>query len=85
MAASRSLIGSYMGSAAPQRDIQRLVDLWRVGWLPVERLRSATLELVDVDAALDALSGGQVVSCASSSGQALNSLAVLTFSRYSRL
>lgn len=61
VAGSRTLIGSYMGSAAPQRDIPRLVDLWRAGRLPVERLQSATLDLENVNAALDALSEGHVV------------------------
>ena len=58
---SRTLVGSYMGSAAPQRDIPRLLDLWRAKRLPVERLQSATLDLEDVNGALDALSEGHVV------------------------
>src|SRR5690606_29988723 len=31
----RSLVGSYLGSAVPARDIPRFVDMWREGRLPV--------------------------------------------------
>jgi len=55
------LVGSYMGSSAPQRDVPRFVDLWRAGRLPVERLHSATVGLDDVNEAMDALAEGIVV------------------------
>ncbi len=57
----RTLAGSYMGSAAPQRDIPRFVALWKAGRLPVDRLRSATLPLERIDEALEALASGEAV------------------------
>jgi alcohol dehydrogenase len=61
VAEARQVLGSYMGSAAPQRDIPRLVRLWQDGRLPVERLTSAVLRLDDVPQALDALADGSAV------------------------
>ena len=58
VAEGRSLIGSYLGSAVPARDIPRFLALWRSGRLPVEALVSATIELDDVNAALDQLADG---------------------------
>jgi alcohol dehydrogenase len=61
VAEARQVLGSYMGSAAPQRDIPRLVRLWRDGRLPVERLTSAVLPLEQAPHALDALADGTAV------------------------
>jgi alcohol dehydrogenase len=61
IAEARTLVGSYMGSAAPQRDIPRLVALWQAGRLPVERLRSSTSTLDDLLPAFDALADGSAV------------------------
>ena len=61
VAEARTLVGSYMGSAAPQRDIPRLVGLWRAGRLPVQALHTATVELDDINAAMDALADGSAV------------------------
>jgi len=61
VAEARTLVGSYMGSAVPQRDIPALVGLWRAGRLPVDRLRTATVGLADVNAAIDALADGSAV------------------------
>ena len=58
---ARTLIGSYLGSTAPQRDLPLLVDLWRDGRLPVERLQAAKLPLESVNEAMDALASGEVV------------------------
>lgn len=58
---ARRLVGSYLGEAVPQRDIPRLVALWRAGRLPVERLHTGTLPLSDVNEAMDALAGGAVI------------------------
>jgi alcohol dehydrogenase len=57
----RTLVGSYMGSAAPQRDVPRFVALWRAGKLPVDRLRSDVLGLEDVNRALEALADGRAL------------------------
>ncbi|MGE2726286.1 alcohol dehydrogenase catalytic domain-containing protein [Mycolicibacterium pulveris] len=61
VAEGRSLIGSYLGSAVPAREIPRFVDMWRDGRLPVESLVSSTIALADVNAAMDALADGDAV------------------------
>jgi alcohol dehydrogenase len=57
----RTLVGSYMGSAAPQRDVPRYLSLWRAGALPVDRLSSATLPLDQINLAFEALAAGTAV------------------------
>ncbi|MGH7322685.1 MAG: zinc-dependent alcohol dehydrogenase family protein [Candidatus Rokuibacteriota bacterium] len=61
VAEERTLRGSYMGSAVPQRDIPRFLELYRAGRLPVDDLVSETVELPAVNAAFDALHEGKVV------------------------
>lgn len=58
---ARTLVGSYLGGAVPQRDIPAMIALWRAGRLPVERMHSGSLELDDINRGLDALADGQVV------------------------
>lgn len=57
-AEARTIIGSYLGSAVPSRDIPLYVDLWRAGRLPLEKLVSSRIRLDDVDAAMDRLAAG---------------------------
>jgi alcohol dehydrogenase len=61
VAEGRSLIGSYLGSAVPARDIPRFVELWRSGRLPVESLVSSTIALEQINEALDRLADGAAV------------------------
>jgi alcohol dehydrogenase len=61
VAEARQVLGSYMGSASPQRDVPRLIELWRAGRLPVERLSSGELPLERANEALDALADGLAV------------------------
>ncbi len=61
VAEGRALIGSYLGSAVPGRDIPRFVELWRAGRLPVPALVSATITLDDINAAMDHLADGTTV------------------------
>ncbi|MDP9027510.1 MAG: alcohol dehydrogenase catalytic domain-containing protein, partial [Actinomycetota bacterium] len=61
VAQGRSIIGSYLGSAVPSRDIPRFVDLWRQGRLPVERLVTSHIALDDVNEAMDALARGDAI------------------------
>jgi alcohol dehydrogenase len=61
VAEGRSLIGSYLGSAVPARDIPRFVELWRSGRLPVESLVSSTITLDGINAAMDQLADGLAV------------------------
>lgn len=61
VAEERTLRGSYMGSAIPQRDVPRFLELYRVGRLPVDDLVSQTVEITAVNAAFEALHEGAVV------------------------
>lgn len=57
----QSLVGSYMGSSAPQRDIPRYISLWKAGRMPVDRLQSASMPLDRINEAFEALAAGQAV------------------------
>lgn len=60
-AEARTVIGSYLGSAIPSRDIPRFADLWRQGRLPVEALISAEVGLDDINEAMDTLAEGRAI------------------------
>ncbi|MDP0398123.1 alcohol dehydrogenase catalytic domain-containing protein [Tsukamurella strandjordii] len=60
-AEARTIIGSYLGSAVPQRDIPRYVDMWRAGRLPVEKLISGVIALDQINEGMDALADGTAV------------------------
>lgn len=70
VAEGRSLIGSYLGSAVPARDIPKFVALWRAGRLPVQQLVSATITLDDINEAMDRLADGAAVRQVITFGQA---------------
>lgn len=57
-AEARTIIGSYLGSAVPSRDIPRYIDLWREGRLPLEQLVSSRIALDDIAGAMDRLAAG---------------------------
>ena len=57
----KRVLGSYMGSAVPARDIPRYVSLYQRGRLPVDRLRSSVLRLDDVNEGFDRLAEGRAV------------------------
>ncbi len=61
VAGGRSIIGSYLGSAVPARDIPRFVDLWRSGRLPVEELITETIAFEDINAGMDRLADGLAI------------------------
>lgn len=61
VAGGRSVIGSYLGSAVPSRDIPAFVDLWREGRLPVEKLISDRLRLDEINEGMDALAEGRAL------------------------
>jgi alcohol dehydrogenase len=61
VAQAKSIVGSYLGSAVPERDIPRYVELWRKGRLPVERLISARIALDDINTAMDELAAGRAI------------------------
>lgn len=60
-AEARTIIGSYLGSAVPQRDIPRYVEMWRAGKLPVEKLISGVITLDQINEGMDSLADGAAV------------------------
>jgi alcohol dehydrogenase len=61
VAEARTVIGSYLGSAVPSRDIPRFAQWWREGRLPVEALLSSRITLDQVNEAMDELAAGRAV------------------------
>ena len=64
-AEARTIVGSYLGSAVPSRDIPRYAELWRAGRLPVEALISSHIALDEIDRAMDTLAEGLAIRIAS--------------------
>lgn len=60
-AEARTVIGSYLGSAVPSRDIPYFAQLWREGRLELERLISGHIALADINQAMDDLAEGRVL------------------------
>ncbi|MBN3453500.1 alcohol dehydrogenase catalytic domain-containing protein [Mycobacterium sp. DSM 3803] len=60
-AEARTIAGSYLGSAVPNRDIPEFVRLWRDGLLPVERLVTSEIGLDQINDAMGDLAGGRTV------------------------
>src|SRR5580692_11474723 len=56
----KSIMGSYMGSCVPKRDIPRFIALYQRGKLPVHRLRSGYITLEQINEGFDRLSDGAV-------------------------
>lgn len=61
VAGARTIVGSYLGSAVPSRDVPYFADLWRQGRLPVEALVSSTIRLEDINTAMDQLADGSAL------------------------
>ncbi|MBK8135769.1 MAG: zinc-dependent alcohol dehydrogenase family protein [Chloroflexi bacterium] len=61
VAEERVLMGSYMGSAVPRRDIPRFLALYKAGMLPVDKLHTHTIALDAINPAFDALAQGLAV------------------------
>lgn len=60
-AQARTIVGCYLGSAIPARDIPLFAQLWRDGALPLEKLITSTLPLAEINSALDALEEGRAL------------------------
>ena len=60
-AEARTIVGSYLGSSVPSRDIPRYAELWRSGRLPVEKLVSNEIALHEINEGMDALADGAVL------------------------
>jgi alcohol dehydrogenase len=61
VADGKTLMGSYMGSSIPSRDIPRYIALWRAGRLPVERLLTSISPLSEINTLLDRLADGSAI------------------------
>ncbi len=61
VAEGKALIGSYMGSSIPARDIPRYIALWREGRLPVERLLTSVSPLSAINLCMDRLADGSAI------------------------
>ncbi|HET7877046.1 MAG TPA: zinc-dependent alcohol dehydrogenase family protein [Methylomirabilota bacterium] len=57
----RQLLGSYMGSCIPPRDVLRFMALHRAGRLPVDRLISRSISLGEINQAFDRLARGEAI------------------------
>lgn len=60
-AKAQRIIGSYLGSAVPARDVPKFEQLWREGKLPLEKLVTQEIELENINEAMDALASGTVL------------------------
>ncbi|MGA8978225.1 MAG: alcohol dehydrogenase catalytic domain-containing protein [Pedococcus sp.] len=61
VAEARTVIGSYLGSAVPSRDIPVFAQWWREGRLPVEALVSSSITLDQVNTAMDELAAARAI------------------------
>ncbi len=57
---NKRLLGSFFGQARPQVDLPMLVELFRAGRLPVDRLITRHYTLEEGPAALQALDRGEI-------------------------
>lgn len=61
VADGKTLIGSYMGSAIPSRDIPRYIAMWRGGRLPVEKLLTSVSPMAQINSLLDLMADGSAI------------------------
>lgn len=61
VAQDRKLMGSYMGSAVPARDIPRYISLFQQGRLPVDKLLSQIIKLEEINEGFDRLADAQAI------------------------
>jgi alcohol dehydrogenase len=61
VAEERTVMGSYIGSCVPTRDIPRYIGLYQRGRLPVDRLMSGRLTLDEINQGFDRLNEGKAV------------------------
>jgi alcohol dehydrogenase len=57
----RRVLGSIYGSARPERDFPKILDLYRSGRLPLDRLVSHRLPLDHVDRAFELMNSGEAL------------------------
>ncbi len=57
----RAIKGSYMGSSVVRQDVPKFINLYKQGKLPIDKLRSGTIGLADLNAGFDTLGRGDAV------------------------
>jgi alcohol dehydrogenase len=61
VAEERTVKGSYMGSCLPSRDIPKYIELYLNGLLPIDKLRTHTIKLDEINLGFDRLAQGKAV------------------------
>ena len=61
VAQEKSILGSYMGSCVPVRDVPRFLNLYKQGRLPVDKLIDGKITFDNLNEGFDKLSKGEVV------------------------
>lgn len=61
VAQEKAVVGSYMGSSVPRRDVPRMMSLARMGALPAESLLSPPVGLEEVNVGFDRLADGSAI------------------------
>ncbi len=61
VAQERSLLGSYVGSCVPSRDIPNFIELFKGGRLPVDQMITHRIGLEDINVAMERLAAGEAV------------------------
>ncbi len=57
----RTLKGSFLGSAVPQRDLPRFIALYKAGRLPIDKLVTHRIKLDDINLGFDRLANGEAI------------------------
>jgi alcohol dehydrogenase len=57
----RRVLGSIYGSSKPERDFGTILDLYRSGRLPLDRLVSHRLPLAEVERGFELMRGGEAL------------------------
>lgn len=57
----KSIRGCFMGSCQPDRDIPKYVEHFSAGQMPIDRLRTETIALEDINRGFDRLARGEVI------------------------
>jgi alcohol dehydrogenase len=57
----KAVMGSFMGSSIPQRDIPRLIHLYQAGKLPLDALLSPSIALEEINQGFDRLAQGTAI------------------------
>ena len=57
----RTLKGSFLGSAVPQRDLPRYIQLYFAGRLPIDKLVTHRIKLDEINLGFDRLASGEAI------------------------